>query len=165
MEKNSGTEDEGDTAEEDGGINNAPAESTWNLETGTVLTTDQYPAMSTFNIPIDNSQTLQVLLDELIQAQTKIEASKIKGSFTSKSSRNSKETLYVPVARGKSRSQAYKLKITTEFMIEQSRNPLRVKEISSRLEKKFSDKFLDVVTDSGYCTQSSPSVSAAFLLL
>jgi hypothetical protein len=133
----------------------------WALKQGTIPDHKDYPVLHQFGIPIDNTQTTQLLLLELQKYQEQVQGVLVPGA--AKSLRTPK-LLYVHVPQGSSRNVHKAFVKTVSDMIQWNSADARHKCATCllrRLDKDYSDSYLQVLQERGYASsQLAPKMSA-----
>ena len=136
----------------------------WSFKGGNVPLAENFPLMHAFNIPVDNMQTIQCLLNELIKVAVRLEEDSCRkiGSFKKLNYRDNRTNSYVPIANGLSSRQTSKLNQTIKYMISHSKNDNCSRDVISVLERKCVDEFFNVCYENGYCTKETIKTSPDF---
>jgi hypothetical protein len=133
----------------------------WALKQGTIPGHKDYHGLHQFGIPIDNTPTTQLLLLELQKCQEQVQGVLVPGA--AKNLRTPK-LLYVHVPQGLSRNVHKAFVKTVSDMIQWNSADARQKcatRLSRRLDKDYSDSYLQVLQESGYAlSQLAPKMSA-----
>jgi hypothetical protein len=133
----------------------------WALKQGTIPDHKDYPVLHQFGIPIDNTQTTQLLLLEQQKCQEQVEGVLVPGA--AKSLRTPK-SMYVHVPQGSSRNVHKVFDKTLSDTIQWNSADARHKcatRLLRRLNKDHSDSYLQVLQKRGYASSHlAPKMSA-----
>ena len=137
----------------------------WTVKGRNVPSADDFPLMHAFTIPIDNMQTIQCLLNDLIKVAVRLEEGICRkiGSFKMLNYRDNHTNLYLPIANDSSRKHNSKLNQTIKHMISHSKNANYSRDVISELEHKYADEFFNVCYENKYCTKETINMSPEFL--
>jgi hypothetical protein len=126
--------------------------SEWGLKEGTIP--------HQFGIPVDNKQMIQLLLQELQKCQEQMQGIVLPGIKSFKTP----NSFYVQVPQDSSRRIHHDFVKTVSTMIQWNSDEGRTKcatHVLRRLDKEYSDSFLQVLQERGYSsTQLTPKMSA-----
>ena len=164
--------------EEESQTNNQPmnyvasTSSSWFLKEGQVASANEYPVLAEFGIPVDNDQTVQLLLGELAHLQQSRSSAPLRGSLKKNAILLPKGQLFVRFAKGDSAATCRRLAKNVCDTIEQwctsdcsnkHTAEIRIRtHLLNKIDATDPDTFLDVATDRGYATQRSPKMSAEY---
>ncbi len=133
----------------------------WALKQGTIPDHKDYPVLHQFGIPIDNTQTTQLLLLELQKCQEQVQGVLVHSAAISL---RTPKSLYVHVPQGSSRNVHKAFVKTVSDMIQWNSADARHKcatRLLRRLDKDYSDSYLQELQERGYASsQLAPKMSA-----